>query len=82
MDARVEAYLDGRLPADERSRFEQHLEASAHWRQQVHLAERIQDELNRWPEPDSPPSLLQGVRQAIESNLDATRQRRDSEPCA
>ena len=45
MDARIEAYLDDELPADERARFEQSLAADADWDAEVFLARQIRESL-------------------------------------
>ena len=60
MDARVEAYLDDALPADERVRFEQGL-ADAHWDAELFLARQIRDGLRALPEPVCPPDVTAAV---------------------
>lgn len=61
MDQRVEAYVDGDLPEEERDRFEQILADDEYWRVQVRQARRIQDALHDLPTPVSPPSLTQSI---------------------
>lgn len=61
MDARVEAYVDGDLPADERATFEQVLDEHPHWMHEVQQAERIHHELNDLPALTCPPQVTQAV---------------------
>ena len=61
MEARVEAYLDGALPADEQARFEQGLVADADWDTELLLARQIRDGLHTLPEPECPPHVTQAV---------------------
>jgi len=68
MDERVEAYVDGDLPADERERFEAMLEAHPEWEKQVQYARRIQTELHTLPHASCPPQVLDAV-------FERTRQR-------
>ena len=59
MDARVEAYLDDALPADERIRFEQSLDAG--WDGELFLARQIREGLRTLPEPVCPPHVTDAV---------------------
>lgn len=61
MDARVEAYLDGVLPDDERLRFERGLAAEAEWEAEVFLADRIRQGLRALPDPECPPHVAAAV---------------------
>lgn len=61
MDERVEAYVDGALPADERDRFESMLDAHPEWEKQVQYAKRIQTELHTLPHASCPPQVLDAV---------------------
>lgn len=61
MDARVEAYVDGALPADEHDRFEAMLDAHPEWQKQVHYAERIRTELHAFPRASCPPQVTDAV---------------------
>lgn len=70
MDARIEAYVDGDLPADERAAFEQQLAESPHWQTQVRHARRIRDALHALPELTCPPQVTDAV-------LHETRRRAD-----
>ena len=75
MDARVEAYLDEALPADEQARFEQALTADAGWEAELFLARQIRDGLHALPQPMCPPHVTDAVlaqvrRQAQQSWID------------
>lgn len=61
MDARVEPYVDGDLPADERDAFEAILAESPHWQAQVQHAQRIRDALHALPELTCPPQVTDAV---------------------
>jgi len=61
MDDRVEAYVDGDLPADEQARFEGILAEQPHWQVQVSHAQRIRDALHRMPQPTCPPQVTDAV---------------------
>ncbi len=61
MDDRVEAYVDGDLPADERTTFEQVLNEHPQWMHEVRQAERIHHELNDFPALACPPQVTQAV---------------------
>ena len=61
MDARVEAYLDDELPADERAAFEQTLAYAADWEAEVFLARQIHEGLRTLPEPVCPPHVTEAV---------------------
>lgn len=61
MDDRIEAYVDGELPPDERATFERVLDDHPHWTQQVRQAKRIRNELNAMPVPACPPQVTQTV---------------------
>lgn len=61
MDARVEAYVDGDLPEDEKDQFEQILETDDYWEKQVNQACRIRDSLRTFPEPSTPPELTKRI---------------------
>lgn len=61
MDARVEAYVDGDLPADERATFEQVLDEHPQWMHEVRQAERIHQELSDFPTLTCPPQVTQAV---------------------
>lgn len=61
MDARVEAYIDGDLPREERALFEQQLREDETWAREVQFAQRIQDELHTLPQPACPPQVTQSV---------------------
>ena len=60
MDARVEAYLDDDLPADERVLFEQGL-ADTPWDAELFMARQIRDGLRALPEPMCPPHVAEAV---------------------
>lgn len=61
MDARVEAYVDGDLPDDEKARFEQIMQDNDYWEKQVNQACRIRDSLRSFPQPTAPPELTQRI---------------------
>lgn len=61
MDQRVEAFVDGDLPEEERERFEQHLSDDAYWREQVRQARRIQTSLHELTLPSTPSDLTQSI---------------------
>jgi anti-sigma factor RsiW len=61
MDARVEAYVDGDLPDDEKERFEQLMDEDDYWEKQVNQACRIRDSLRTLPEPSAPPKLTKRI---------------------
>ena len=63
MDARVEAYVDGELPADEHDRFEAMLDTHPEWQKQVHYAQRIRTELQALPHASCPPQVTDAVFQ-------------------
>ena len=65
MDARVEAYLDDALPADEKARFEQGL-AAADWNAELFLARQIRDGLRTLPEPECPPHVTEAVMARVD----------------
>ena len=73
MDARIEAYLDDALPADERARFEQYLDDD--WNAELFLARQIHDGLHALPELECPSHVTEAVlvqmrRQARDSWLE------------
>lgn len=61
MDARLEAYLDGDLPAGDANRFEQLLADDEGWQATLHLAARVRDGLHALPRPACPPELTRSV---------------------
>ncbi len=61
MDARVEAYLDDALPAEERVRFEQMLADDDGWEAEVFLARQIRDGLRALPDLECPPAVTEAV---------------------
>lgn len=73
MDAHIEAYVDGDLPADEHAAFEQVLASSPHWQAQVSHARRIHDALHALPELTCPPQVTDAV-------LNETRRRANGSP--
>lgn len=64
MDDRIEAYLDGDLPADERDAFEQHLYHAGDegdWEADLLFARQIREGLHTLPEPICPPQVTNAV---------------------
>lgn len=61
MDSRVEAYLDGELPADEEAMFKEVLAADPYWRYQVDLADGIQATLRTLPQPECPSHVVDAI---------------------
>lgn len=73
MDERVEAYVDGTLPADEAVRFEAALETTPHWKTQVRHATRIRTALHESPTPSCPPECTEAILdQTVRASADAT----------
>lgn len=54
MDVRLEAYLDGDLPIEERKAFEHLLDASEAWQKELRRARRIRSGLRRLSAPPCP----------------------------
>jgi anti-sigma factor RsiW len=62
MDDRIEAFLDGTLPADEHAAFERHLyDVEDEWEMDLMLARQIRDGLHTLPEPVCPPHVTDAV---------------------
>lgn len=61
MDERIEAYLDGALPAEEQEVFENVLASDPVWREEVQLASRISAGLHALPEPQCPPYVTRAI---------------------
>jgi anti-sigma factor RsiW len=61
IDERLEAFLDGELPTDERARMERTLAEDASWRVQLDLATRIHGELRATPTPAVPAGLTRAI---------------------
>ncbi|MFQ5572008.1 MAG: anti-sigma factor family protein, partial [Rhodothermales bacterium] len=61
MDARVETYLDGGLPAEEHEAFEQALADDADWEAELFLARQIRIGLRTLPQPTCPPHVTEAV---------------------
>ena len=72
MDARVEAYIDGDLPREERELFEQTLDADDAWAREVQCAQRIQDELHALPVHACPPQVTQAVMERTRGTAPST----------
>jgi len=60
MEARIEAYLDDDLPAEERAHFERRLSTET-WADQLALAEQIRAGLHRLPAPLCPAPVTQAA---------------------
>ena len=61
LDDRIEAYLDGDLPAGEAEKVEQMLADDEEWLAEIHLAQQIRDELRSQPKPVCPPEVTRHV---------------------
>lgn len=61
MDARVEAYVDGSLPSDEKDRFEKACAHDERWKRQVKQARRIRNTLQATETPACPPECTTAI---------------------
>ena len=66
MDERIEAYVDGDLPADEQARFERALQTAPRWRAHVEQARIIRDGLHTLPRLACPPSVAEAVQATVQ----------------
>lgn len=73
MDARLEAYLDEALPADEHARFERGLALDADWDAELFLARQIRDGLQTLPEPVCPPQVAEAVMAQVRREAQRNR---------
>ena len=72
MDARVEAYLDGDLPAHERTVFERTLAENPVWEAEVLLAREVREALRTLPEPDCPSFVTDAVMARVQREARAS----------
>ncbi len=78
LDDRIEAYLDGELPAEESRRFEQLLEQDDLSQQSLSWAISIRDELRAIPAPDCSPDLQTAIMNEVRKDAWEARKSRFS----
>jgi anti-sigma factor RsiW len=61
IDERIEAFLDGDLPADDRAVFERAVAHDVRWHRHLDLAGHVRHELRRWPKPQASRSLTRAI---------------------
>lgn len=66
MEARIEAYVDGDLPAAERERFEATVAADPAWRVEVRAANAVRAGLRALPHASAPPAVAAAALRRIE----------------
>lgn len=76
MDDRLEAYVDGDLPADERQAFEVGLRGDPAWQVEVQRARQLQQELRRMPAPACPPEVAVAVADEVQRRARHARRQR------
>ncbi|NBC17626.1 MAG: hypothetical protein GVY18_09970 [Bacteroidetes bacterium] len=73
IDDRIDAYLDGDLPEDERAAVEQHLAVHPDAKAEVTLARRVRDGLRALPEPTCPDRVTRTVLAEVHRRQRADR---------
>jgi anti-sigma factor RsiW len=63
VDDRIEAYLDGDLPDEERARFERLLQQQDDWQRELALAVNLRDELRAFDTPALSPDVTRAILQ-------------------